>query len=126
MNALLPQKTSATLYHRKPQLDRFGIYKYCSGRVDLSYEVGCLVISAEMEAEEATKESFARYVREELEDNDPEEFLFFEQQLPVQRCREMFNNMSLAAFGRLTQETTLDSTLGPLPQLDFHTILGES
>merc|ERR1719220_3453662 len=51
-----------------------------------------------MEAEEATKESFARYVREELEDNDSEEFLFFEQQLPVQRCREMFNNMSRAAF----------------------------
>ena len=123
MNTLLPQKASDTLYHRKPQLDRFGIYKYCSGRVDLSYEVGCLVISAEMEAEEATKESFARYVREELEDNDPEEFLFFEQQLPVQRCREMFNNMSRAAFRRFTHETTLDSTIGPLPQLGFHSIL---
>ena len=114
MNTILPQKASATLYHRQPQLDRFGIYNYCSGRVDLSYEVGFLVISVQMEAEDATKESFARYVREELEDDDldPEEFLDFEQRLPVQRCREMFYNMRLAAYRRFTHETTQDFTIG--------------
>ena len=74
--------------------------------MDLSYEVGFLVISAKGEAEEATKESFARYVREELEDDDldPEEFLGMEQRLPVQRCREMFHNKSLAAFRRFTND----------------------
>ena len=87
--------------------------------------MGFLIISVKMEAEEETKESFARYVREELEDDDldPEEYLDFEQRLPVQRCREMFYNRSLAAFRRFTHETTLDSTLGPLPQLGFHSIL---
>ena len=89
-------------------MERFGIYNYCSGRVDLSYEEDFLIISVEGEAEEATKESFARFVREELENDelDPEEFLDFEQRLPVQRCREMFYNMRLAAFRRFTHEIT--------------------
>ena len=89
-------------------MERFGIYNYCSGRVELSYEEGFLVISVkgEEEEEEATKEEFARYVREELEDDDldPEEFLAFDQRLPVQCCREIFYNMSLAAFRRSTNE----------------------
>ena len=89
-------------------MERFGIYNYCSGRVELSYEEGFLVISVkgEEEEEEPTKEDFARYVREELEDDDldPEEFLAFDQRLPVQRCREIFYNMSLAAFRRSTNE----------------------
>merc|ERR1711974_510357 len=29
---------------RQPQLDRFGIYKYCSGRIELSHEEGFLLI----------------------------------------------------------------------------------
>ena len=86
-------------------MERFGIYNYCSGRIELSHEEGFLVISVKGE-EEATKEDFARYVREELEDDDldPEEFLAFDQRLPVQRCREIFYTISLAAFRRSTNE----------------------
>ena len=94
-------------------MDRFGIYSYCSGRVEFSYEdEGFLVISIKGEAEEATKESFARYVQEELEDNDldPEYILDFDQRLPVQRCRETFYNMSLAAFRRFTHDTIEEKT----------------
>jgi len=102
---------------RQPQLERFGIYNYCSGRVELSYEEGFLVISVkgEEEEEEATKEDFARYVREELEDDDldPEEFLAFDQRLPVQRCREIFYNMSLAAFRRFSWPSA--SPTSPIP-----------
>ena len=89
-------------------MERFGIYNYCSGRIELSHEEGFLVISVkgEEEEEKPTKEDFARYVREELQDDDldPEEFLAFDQRLPVQRCREIFYNMSLAAFRRSTNE----------------------
>ena len=92
------------LYFRRPQLDRFGIYNYCIGRrIELSFEKGFFVISAKgVPFEDATKEDFARYAREELEDAhlDPEEFLDFDQRLPVQRCREIFYNRSFAAFRR--------------------------
>merc|ERR1711936_164886 len=92
--------------NRRPQLDRFGIYKYCTlRRIELSFEKGFFVISAKgLPFEDATKEDFARYAREELEDAhlDPEEFLDFDQRLPVQRCREIFYNRSFAAFRRFS------------------------
>ena len=87
-------------------MDRFGIYKYCSGRIELSQEEGFLLILVKREDGEVTIEDFVNYVREELEDDDldPEEFLSMEQRLPVQRCREMFHNISLAAFRRFTND----------------------
>ena len=101
-------------------MERFGIYNYCSGRIELSYEEGFLVISVKEEAE-ATKEDFARYVREELEDDDldPEEFLAFDQRLPVQRCREIFYNISLAAFRRSTNEMKRSSEMNPTQRLHY-------
>ena len=73
------------------------------------------------EEKEATKEDFARYVREELEDYDldPEEFLAFDQRLPVQRCREIFYTISLAAFRRSTNEMKRSSEINPTQRLHY-------
>ena len=67
----------------------------------MSSDQGFLVI-AHQEEEGTTTEDFARFVKKELDDEDldPEQFLGMEQQLPVQRLREMWCNISLSVFRR--------------------------
>ena len=89
------------LHCRLPQLDKYGIYDYCPGSVEVSSDQGFLAIAQRVE-EGTTTEDFAKYVKKELDDEDldPEQFLGMEQRLPVQRLREMWCNINLSVFRR--------------------------
>ena len=80
-------------------MQRFGIYNYCSGSVDLSPVRGdekILVISVKgEETEETSIEDLEKYIREEVGQDD-----LYQEGLRVMKCKEMFFNRSNAAFLR--------------------------